>query len=30
MKLDCGEKHFALFKNIGVEYRKVTNIKDLY
>jgi type III restriction enzyme len=30
MKIDCGEKHFALFKNIGVEYRKVTNIKDLY
>jgi hypothetical protein len=30
MKIQCGAKHFALFKHLGVEYRKATTTKDLY
>jgi type III restriction enzyme len=30
MKIDCGSKHFALFKDVGVEYRKAITVKDLY
>jgi type III restriction enzyme len=29
MKIDCGAKHFALFKPSGVEYRLATTTKDL-
>jgi type III restriction enzyme len=30
LKIRCGEKHFALFKNLGVEYKKVVVKNDLY
>ncbi len=30
MKIDCGEKHFALFKPSGVEYKLAVSAKDLY
>lgn len=30
MKIECGEKHFALFKKSGVEYHLAVNAKDLY
>lgn len=30
MKMQCGEKHFAVFAPLGVEYRQVTKVKDLY
>ncbi|CAM4174279.1 type III restriction enzyme [Pedobacter westerhofensis] len=30
MKIECGEKHFALFKNSGVEYHLAVNARDLY
>lgn len=30
MKMQCGEKHFAVFAPLGVEYRRVTKVKDLY
>ena len=29
MKIECGERHFALFKPLGVEYRVATATKDL-
>jgi len=30
MKIQCGAKHFALFKPLGVEYRLAVETKDLY
>jgi type III restriction enzyme len=30
MKIDCGAKHFALFKPLGVEYKLAVTVKDLY
>lgn len=30
MKMECGERHFALFKPEGVEYRLAETTKDLY
>ena len=30
MKIACGEKHFALFKPLGVEYKLAVETKDLY
>ena len=30
MKIACGEKHFALFKPMGVEYKLAVETKDLY
>ena len=30
MKIACGEKHFALFKPWGVEYKLIVKTKDLY
>lgn len=30
MKIECGERHFALFKEAGVEYRLAVTTKDLY
>jgi type III restriction enzyme len=30
MKIDCGKKHFALFKPLGVEYKMAVTTKDLY
>lgn len=30
MKIECGEKHFALFKPLGVDYRMAVTLKDLY
>ena len=30
MKIACGEKHFALFKPLGVEYKLTVKTKDLY
>lgn len=30
MKIECGERHFALFKPEGVEYRLAVTTKDLY
>ena len=30
MKIACGEKHFALFKPLGVEYKLAVKTKDLY
>ncbi|MDL1910766.1 DEAD/DEAH box helicase [Chloroflexi bacterium CFX6] len=30
MRIKCGEKHFALFKPSGVEYKLVVKSKDLY
>ena len=30
MKITCGEKHFALFKPLGVEYKLAVKTKDLY
>lgn len=30
MKIECGEKHFAVFKNLGVEYKLVKESRDLY
>jgi type III restriction enzyme len=30
MKIACGEKHFALFKPLGVEYKLAVMTKDLY
>jgi type III restriction enzyme len=30
MKIKCGEKHFALFKPLGVEYKKAITERDLY
>ncbi len=29
MKIDCGKKHFSLFKQSGVDYRLVTKVKGL-
>ncbi len=30
MKIDCGAKHFALFKPLGVEYKLALTTRDLY
>jgi type III restriction enzyme len=30
MKIDCGAKHFALFKPLGVEYKLAVKASDLY
>jgi type III restriction enzyme len=30
MKIDCGAKHFALFKPLGVEYKLAVTARDLY
>jgi type III restriction enzyme len=30
MKIECGEKHFALFKESGVEYKLAVKVRDLY
>jgi len=30
MKIDCGAKHFALFKPLGVEYKLAVTTRDLY
>jgi type III restriction enzyme len=30
MKIECGAKHFALFKSQGVEYRRAVTTRDLY
>lgn len=30
MKIECGERHFALFRPEGVEYRLAVEVKDLY
>ena len=30
MKMQCGEKHFAVFAPLGVEYRRATKVRDLY
>ena len=30
LKIECGERHFALFKPLGVEYRVATATKDFY
>jgi hypothetical protein len=30
MKIKCGKEHFAVFKNLGVEYKVVTELKELY
>jgi type III restriction enzyme len=30
MKLECGKKHFAVFKDLGVEYRLAVTTKDLH
>jgi len=30
MKIECGERHFALFRPEGVEYRLAVTTKDLY
>lgn len=30
MKIECGEKHFALFKPLGIEYKLAVKAKDLY
>lgn len=30
MKIECGAKHFALFKESGVEYKVATKASDLY
>jgi len=30
MRIACGEKHFALFKPLGVEYKLAIKTKDLY
>ena len=30
MKIKCGEKHFAVFKPLGVEYKKAVTTRDLY
>lgn len=30
MKLDCGAKHFALFKPLGVEYWLAATVQELY
>jgi len=30
MKIQCGEKHFALFKPAGVEYKLAVTTRDLY
>jgi type III restriction enzyme len=30
MKIACDEKHFALFKPLGVEYKLAVKTKDLY
>jgi type III restriction enzyme len=30
MKIECGSKHFALFKPLGVEYKLAVTAKDLY
>ena len=30
MKIECGEKHFALFKSLGVEYKLAVTARDLY
>jgi type III restriction enzyme len=30
MKIDCGKKHFSLFKQSDVDYRVVTKVKELF
>lgn len=30
MKIDCGAKHFALFKPLGVEYKLAVTVNELY
>jgi type III restriction enzyme len=30
MKIECGEKHFAVFKNLGMEYKLAVRTRDLY
>lgn len=30
MKIECGSKHFALFKPLGVEYKMAVTTRDLY
>jgi len=30
MRIKCGERHFALFKSKGVEYKLAVKAKDLH
>ncbi|MFN4775517.1 MAG: hypothetical protein ACK6CP_11765 [Pseudanabaena sp.] len=30
MKINCGEKHFALFDPLGVKYQLAVTTRDLY
>ena len=30
MKIECGKAHFALFEPLGVKYKVVVELKDLY